>query len=125
MQSTGTLDIYVTTQLLDYVFILTIACIGLFVCTFGARFSRSSSVGRKLGLLAGLALVAGAVCDAIENGLSFIMLANPNSFADWLALPYSTFASVKFALITLGMGMFLLSLCSAVLGRVLAKPKIG
>ena len=39
-QKTGTLDVYWTTQVIDYGFILAMACMGLFVCTFVARFSR-------------------------------------------------------------------------------------
>lgn len=42
------------------------------------------------------------VMDIFENLTSFIMLANPTSFADWLIVPYSSFATVKFALYAVG-----------------------
>lgn len=45
-QKTGTLDVYWTTRVIDYGFILAMACMGLFVCTFVARFSRG---GRRQG----------------------------------------------------------------------------
>jgi len=70
MQEAGTLDIYWQTQLIDYGFILAIACMGLFVATLIARFGRPGSWGRRLGLFAGAAALLGALCDAIENGWS-------------------------------------------------------
>ena len=45
-QKTGTLDVYWTTQVIDYGFILAMACMGLFVCTFVARFSRGGRLQR-------------------------------------------------------------------------------
>lgn len=125
MLETGTLDVYWTTQVIDYGFIFAIICIGTFVATLFARISRKESVGRRIGLLGGASLCLGAICDAIENAWSFLMLANPTDFPDWLALPYSAFASVKFGFITLGMALVLISLLCAVLGRVLGKPRIG
>lgn len=125
MQTKGTLDVYVTTQLIDFGFILGMILIAMFVFTLIARLGRDGSFARKTGLLAGLSVIAGALCDAVENGISFIMLANPAGFADWLALPYSTFASVKFALITLGMALVLVSLISSLIGRVMKRPSIG
>lgn len=41
------------------------------------------------------------VFDLRENILSFITLANPLSFADWLVYPYSSFAVVKFGVYSL------------------------
>lgn len=125
MTNTGTLDIYVTTQLIDFGFILGFLGIGLFVCTLIARLSRTYSFGQKAGMLAGLAFVSGGISDMIENGWSFIMLANPSTFADWLAIPYSTFAVLKFGLITLGLLLALVSLVLAGAGRVSRNPKIG
>lgn len=125
MSDAGTLDVYVTTQLIDFGFILGFLGIGLFVCTLIARLNRPLSFGRKLGVLAGLAFVFGGLSDMIENGWSFVMLANPSTFADWLALPYSTFAVLKFGLITFGLGLSLASLVLAPAGRALNKPNIG
>jgi len=125
MEAVGTLDVYVTTQLIDFGFIFAMACSALFVCTLVARLGREGSFARKVGLIGGGAILLGALCDAIENGISFIMLANPSGFADWLALPYSTFASVKFSLIALGMLMLLISLTSGALGRVVKRPALG
>lgn len=125
MSETGTLDVYVTTQLVDFGFILGFLGIGLFVCTLIARLGRDGSLGRKIGLFAGLSFVFGALSDMIENGWSFVLLANPSNFADWLAIPYSFFAVLKFGLITLGLGLLIACLISVVVGRALSKPNIG
>ena len=125
MIETGTLDIYRTTQLVDFGFILAIACMGIFVCTLVARAARDGSWGRRLGLIAGLCAISGALSDAIENGWSFIMLANPTGFANWLAIPYSSFASLKFALITFAMLCLLISAVLAVSGRLTGNSNLG
>ena len=125
MQEAGTLDVYWQTQFIDFGFILAIACMGLFVATLVARFGRPGSWARRLGLFAGVAALLGALCDAIENGWSFVMLSDPTGFADWLALPYSAFASAKFALIACAMFALLASLLATVIGRATRKPKIG
>lgn len=125
MIESDTLDVYWATQFIDFGFILAMACMGLFFCTLIARASRSQSWGRAVGVLAGVSLLTGAICDAIENLWSFVMLANPSDFANWLALPYSTFAAVKFALITLGMFLLIVSIVLAVVGRVMKRARIG
>lgn len=125
MQDAGTLDIYIRTQMIDFGFILAMIGVGVFIFTLLARLGRAGSFSRRVGLLAGLSIATGALCDAIENGISFIMLANPAGFADWLALPYSAFASIKFALIAFGMLLVLVSLVTAVAGRLIKRPAIG
>ncbi|MDA9208138.1 hypothetical protein N9O61_04550 [Octadecabacter sp.] len=125
MSETGTLDIYVKTQLIDFGFVLAFVCIGLFFCTLIARLSRPDSYGRTAGILAGVAIITGAFCDAIENGWSFIMLANPTGFADWLAIPYSLFAVLKFGCITIGMALVIISLVLACIGRLSSAPRLG
>ena len=100
-------------------------CLGLFVFTLIARLGREGSVGRRIGIWAGFLVLLGAMCDAIENGWSFVMLANPTDFADWLAFPYSGFASVKFALIALAMLLVVISLTTSIVGRLIKKANIG
>lgn len=127
MSDAGTLDIYGKTQLIDFGFILGFIGIGLFVITLLARLNRAESLRLNLGPFAGLSFVLGAFSDGIENGWSFVMLANPSNFADWIgiAIPYSIFAVLKFGLVTLGLGLTIACLISAVVGRALRKPNIG
>lgn len=125
MQEAGTLDVYWRTQLIDFGFILAMMLMALIFCTLVARIGRQGSWARRAGLLAASAVFLGAVCDIIENGWSFVMLSNPTDFASWLALPYSTFASLKFALIALGMLLVCITILLGLVGRVLRKPRIG
>ncbi len=122
MQAQGTLDVYVFTQQFDFLFM---ACLALFGALFGTLVARYAGQGTKRGtwgrrfgfIAAGLA-IAGATMDAMENLVSFVMLAQPQTFANWLALPYSGFASVKFALITLAMAAVLVSLILGALSHL-------
>lgn len=125
MQDAGTLDVYWTTQMIDYGFLGAMFALGLFLCTLIARIGRPESRGRQLGLMSALCVMTGAVCDAIENAWSFVMLSDPLSFADWLALPYSGFAVLKFAFITLGMGLLVAGVAVSLLGRALGKAHLG
>ena len=125
MIDAGTLDIYWQTQFIDFGFIVAIFCIGLFTGALVARFARVGSWGRKLGRFAAFAIIMGALCDVIENLISFVMLSNPVNFQHWIALPYSGFAALKFLLITLGVFGVLASILMTAIGRLAQRPKIG
>ena len=110
MADAGTLGIYVKTQLIDFGFIAMMALMGLMLGALIARLGMAGGLGRKLGFAAALSVMTGAGLDAMENLTSFVMLADPTGFADWIALPYSAFAVAKFGFITLGMALAFLSL---------------
>ncbi|RPE67384.1 hypothetical protein EDD53_1791 [Pacificibacter maritimus] len=113
MEHLGTLGVYLQTQFIDFGFIIMMALMGIMFGTLVARLGGQGSWRYRFGVAAAVSVVCGAMCDAFENLVSFVMLANPTSFADWLALPYSTFAVIKFGLIALGL---LLVILSAVIG---------
>ncbi len=125
MQSEGTLGIYHQTQVIDFGFLALLGLTGLLLGTLIARAGRTGSWARQAGLFAALLFVGGVSMDALENQTSFVMLADPQGFADWLALPYSGFAVVKFALITGGMATALISLFLTATGRLIGRPVIG
>lgn len=125
MQKMGTLGVYWTTQFIDFSFIAGMFSMGLFALSGIARLARPASVGRKAGLMASAALMTGAVSDVIENLISFVMLAMPNDFPDWIALPYSAFAVVKFALVTTGMLLGATTILLIIVARLFSKPKLG
>lgn len=125
MQDAGTLDVYRTTQLIDFGFLIALGCFGALLATLVARIARLDSWGRRLGVFAGLSAIMGACCDAIENGWSFVMLANPDGFSNWIALPYSGFAVAKFGFITLAMALVVISLICTAAGRILSRPALG
>ena len=124
MQELATLDLYVDTQLFDFLFMASVALFGVLFGTFVARFARDGSWGRKLALSASGLAVTGALLDACENAVSFVMLANPQGFANWLAYPYSGFAVAKFAMLTLAMAAIILAIIWILVGR-LVRPTSG
>lgn len=125
MQTEGTLDIYYQTQLIDFAFLTLLGLTGLLLGTLVSRAARDSSWARRAGLVAAALFVTGAGMDAFENLTSFVMLNDPSGFADWLALPYSSFAVAKFALITGGMAAIVTSLVLTATGRLIRRPVIG
>lgn len=94
----GTFERYVWVQIADYAFMLTvfISFFALMAAIYRSLPQRPLLQGfaRSMLVIAPLA----AVFDALENGISFVMLANPQGFADWLVYPYSSLAVVKFAI---------------------------
>ena len=97
----GTFDKYVNVQLFDFVFILSVFISFLFSAITVFRILPDvkwlKAFARVMIIVAPLA----AVFDSLENLVSFFMLADPQTFADWLVIPYSTFAVAKFFIFTL------------------------
>ena len=125
MQAEGTLGIYVQTQLFDFLFIACVALLGLTLGTLTARLGRPGSLARRAGIAAAISAMGGAAMDAAENLVSFVMLADPAGFPNWLALPYSGFAVAKFALMTLAMALVLITLILAAAGRATRRPALA
>ena len=68
------------------------------------------------------------MADALENGISYIMLANPANFAESLAWVYSSVAAIKFAMFTFAYLAAILGLLSAawlLVTRRIQARKIG
>lgn len=97
MQEAGTMGIYLRTQIIDYGFMLGVALLGLVLGSLMGRMGPMGGFARKLGFLAACLAVTGACLDALENLLSFGMLATPGSIPGALALIYSGAAAAKFA----------------------------
>lgn len=98
----GTLGVFADVQRFDFAFMASVAIFGLLGGLLIVRLT-SGRVGRWVGYTTAIAAVTGAVSDAIENLVSFIMLANPTGFADALAVAHSSFAVIKFAGLTFAM----------------------
>ncbi len=112
MLDAGTLDIYWATQLFDFVFIAAVIVSGFLAGSVIVRFAGERQPWRGLGLVVRTLIPLGAGFDAIENLISFTMLTQPRTFPEWIALPYSAAATIKFALVGVG----LLALVVAVVG---------
>lgn len=118
MQAFGTLETYQRAQVIDFGFILGMLLVGVLLSTFIARFAREASTARRAALLAGLAMIGASVSDSLENLVSFVMLADPQGFPGWIALAYSGFAAVKFALIALAILLALVATALTSAGRL-------
>ncbi|MBT3313421.1 MAG: hypothetical protein HN390_02290 [Anaerolineae bacterium] len=119
----GTLDIFVQTQFIDFLFIITVILFGFSLWTLVARLHQPDSFFRKAGLWFALSLPLAGISDAIENLISFILLASPLDFPNWLAIPYSAVAVIKFGFWTIGLLWLPISLVALIISFVVAKIK--
>jgi hypothetical protein len=95
-----TLDLYVHTQFVDFIFIASVLILHTaFLLALSRAVPAHSNVRRALILAAPISAIA-PLADAVENGISFIMLANPTDFEPLLAIAYSCAAAIKFAMFT-------------------------
>lgn len=120
MLDAGTLPIYWQTQLFDYVFIATMFTFGLVMPLLVRRLYRPTSFPYRITTLAATLIPLGALCDAIENGWSFLMLAQPLTFPDWIAPVYSTFAVLKFGAVGAGYVCVLVGLIVAAVAVIIS-----
>jgi hypothetical protein len=109
----GTLDLYVQTQHIDFVFIVSVLILHVVVLLAISRALPENSGLRRAMIIAAMLSAIAPIADALENGVSFVMLANPTDFAEGLAWIYSSLAAVKFA-------MFTFAYLAAILGLVCA-----
>lgn len=113
----NTLGIYWRTQFIDFGFIASMFIVGLLIPTLLRRIALPASWGYSILTWAGILIPLGAIFDTVENLNSFILLAQPQTFPNWLALPYSTFAAIKFGCIGLGLIAMLIGLLIALFER--------
>lgn len=94
----GTMSRYFWVQIADYVFMLTVFTSFFALMTAVYRSLPDVAFLKKIGWAMIFFAPMAAVFDALENFVSFFMIANPTDFADWLVYPYSSFAVTKFAI---------------------------
>ena len=93
----GTFDVYLRTQHLDSLFILSVLMLHGLALLLISRLFASGSRGRRIMVICPLVSAITPLSDQLENLVSYVMLANPTGFADGLAYLYSSFAATKFA----------------------------
>jgi hypothetical protein len=93
----GTFDVYVRTQHIDSLFILSVLMLHGFALVLISRMFAANSKGRKIMVICALISAIAPIADQLENLVSYIMLANPTDFMNGLAYIYSGFAAIKFA----------------------------
>ena len=101
LQGNNAMNRYLYAQYIDFIFIASVLALHISALVLVSRMLPASSRSRQWMLWAALLSAIAPLSDAIENGISFIMLANPTSFEPLLALAYSSFAAIKFAMFTL------------------------
>lgn len=111
--SNQTLGLYVRTQLIDFIFIASVLILHISALLAISRGLPATSHARHVLVWAALLSTLAALSDAIENGISFIMLANATGFEPVLALAYSSAAALKF-------GMFSFAYIAAIGGLLAA-----
>lgn len=97
LQSMGTFDVYVRTQHIDSLFIVSTLMLHGGVLLLISRLFAAGSRGRKWMVIAALLSAIAPISDQLENLVSYWMLANPVDFAAGWAYVYSSFAATKFA----------------------------
>jgi len=92
----GTLNKYLIVQLADYVFMLTVFISHLSLMIAAYKILPNINLLKKITWAMIFISPMAAGFDALENIVSFFMIANPLNFSNWLVYPYSSFASIKF-----------------------------
>ena len=98
----GTLEKYINVQIVDFCFMITMffAMAALTIAAYRALPEQRHM--KNFAWLLVLIIPLAPLFDAMENGVSFSMLADPVNFPNWLAIIQSTFASIKFLLTGIG-----------------------
>lgn len=119
----GTVDSFIFVQKIDFLFMLTVFFSFGLSCMAIYRSLPENNRLKNFAWWMTLLLPHTATMDALENGVSFIMLSDPSGFADWLVYPYSSFAVVKFALFSITYLWLVVGILICVLNVVQCKIK--
>jgi len=119
----GTLQTYVHTQNIDFLFIASVALLHPIALLAASRLFPLLSRGRRWLVGAALISLIAPLADAMENLVSYVMLADPAGFAPAWALVYSSFSAIKFGGFVFAYLAFALGLCAALVQGVLGWRK--
>jgi len=100
MSEQNTLGIYKRTQHIDFIFILSVALLHFFALVLISRLFVKESSGRRIMIICAYISLLAPLAEELENLVSYVMIASPVDFPDWLVYPYSGFAAFKFAMFT-------------------------
>lgn len=123
LQELGTFDLYLQTQHIDSLFILSVLLLHCLVLVLISRLFAADSKGRKIMVVCALISAIAPINDQLENAVSYIMLANPSNFADGLAYLYSGFAATKFAFFVFAYVAAPLGLISGLINLLITRRK--
>ncbi len=114
----GTFELYIQTQLIDFLFIATVIFAGFTLWSFTANLHPKTHVFNTWGQQLAFALPIAGIFDVLENLVSLIMIENPVDFAASIVIPYSTFAVLKFTCWAVGLVWLLLSIVALPIIRI-------
>lgn len=114
----GTFDRFVLTQVIDFAWIVGLMLTLFFAHVAIARGQAAGSQWRRLALRLAVVAPLIAASDALENAVSFLMLADPNGFPDWLALVYSGLAAIKWSWAVIGVSLIAVQVGALVRSRM-------
>lgn len=109
----GTFDVYVRTQVLDYLFIVGLGGFGWLLHALVGRVHVPGSRWHRVARIGGRLVVTSAALDAVENLVSFAMLADPAGFPELLAPIYSSIAAAKWLIALVGAPLLVTELVAA------------
>lgn len=110
LQDQGTFSRFVQTQMIDFAWIIGLMLTLFFSHVLIARAQPKNSKWRMFALYLAVIAPAIAASDAIENFISFAMLADPQNFPDWLAPLYSGFAAIKWSWAAIGTTLIIIQI---------------
>ena len=110
LKQQGTFGIFVKTQIIDFAWIIGLMLTLFFTHIAIARAHSADSKWQSLALYLAVFGPLIAASDAVENLFSFVMLANPSGFPDWIAPVYSSFAAIKWSWAVIGVSLIVIQL---------------
>ena len=112
----GTMDAYRVSLYLDYAFILLGYAPTFFILALRTARKHEDDRWRRFGFIGAFLFLAAGCMDIMENSFLRLMLSEPEGFPNWLALAYSGFASLKWALLVIG-SFWLIGVAFALRGK--------
>ena len=119
----NTMDKYLFTQHFDFFFIVSVFVLHLSVLLLLSRLFAKASKMRKVMIVAALISIIAPLADALENLVSYVMIANHEGFADGLAIVYSSLAAIKFAAFTFAYLAAILAVIIFIVQKVISTLK--
>ena len=114
----GSFDRFVLTQVIDFAWIVGLMLTLFFAHVAIARGQPAGSTWRQLALRLAVLAPLIAASDALENVVSFVMLADPEEFPDWLAVLYSGLAAIKWSWAVIGVSLIVIQIGALASSRI-------
>jgi hypothetical protein len=109
----NTFDKYLYTQHIDFIFMVSVLLLHFFALLLVSRLFPSTSRWRTGMIVCAIASSLAPIADALENLVSYIMLADPLQFPAYLVYIYSSFAVLKFSMFVFAYAAFGIGLVAA------------